>query len=135
MRTCEMCGAELAPGNGICPSCGFAYSSEGLSPDTRMSAAQWGKILVDLNEVAAADDAFVALEKAWREREKYTVLGFFPGQFDRIPELRRRFAIYGPEDAFISIRESLRALAGSALTFIPITDAELELLRDNFANG
>ena len=82
-----------------------------------------------MSEVAAAGDVFDALKKTWREHEKYTVLGFFPGQFDRIPESTRTFSIYGPEDVFISIRKSVRALTGAALIFIPITDTEVELLR------
>lgn len=133
MRTCEMCGTDMASGQSRCLGCGGIVSDPPAGTDRLIGNATWGRIIVDLRSVGDSKIPFLSLIQAtWKSFEERSAQRLYPGQADSVDFQAATMTLYGPLESFFRLKEALEAsgYCPAPIVFDPVALDELYAIRD-----
>lgn len=130
-RSCDICGASISTGAGVCPGCGMQYHQEGAADEVLYDKPSWGAIKLNISEATLEQRSIYAahLKKIWAEIEVDTAQILFPDQSRSINIAADEWTLYGPYSSYLSVQNDL--LLSHLSSFSPLDIDEIYKIRES----
>jgi hypothetical protein len=138
-RLCDICGAPISKGAGICTECGMKYLAEGEPDQTLYGCPRWGAIEFDLSKMSLKQrKAFVSsVKKSWESLENNTEQKLFPSQLYKFCINDNKWTLYGSYASFLSVSDELKndELLYQKVNFTELSLDEIERIQTKIEGG
>jgi hypothetical protein len=138
-RLCDICGAPISKGAGICAECGMKYLAEGEPDQTLYGCPRWGAIEFDLSKMSLKQrKAFVnSVKKSWESLENNTEQKLFPSQLYKFSINDIKLTLYGSYASFLSVSGELKndKLFNQEINFTELSLDEIDRIQMNIEDN